>query len=54
MVESRRRAVALYLQGHTVPSIAELFGWSTKKAESLVYRGMANLRTCLTAKGVKP
>ncbi len=54
LVESRRRAVALYLQGHTVPSIAELFGWSTKKAESLVYRGMANLRTCLTAKGVKP
>ena len=54
LVEARRRAVTLYLQGHTVPSIAGLFGWSTKKAESLVYRGLANLRTCLTAKGGEP
>ncbi len=50
----RRMAVALYLQGCTVPETAERLGWSLRKTESLVYRGLANLRDCLTARGLTP
>jgi hypothetical protein len=28
-------------------------GWTAKKAENLVYRGMADLRDCLGAKGIR-
>jgi len=54
LVRPRRRAVTLYLVGNTVPSIGRLFGWSTKKTESLVYRGLADLRRCLVASGLEP
>ncbi len=52
--DSRRRALSLHLLGHTVPQIGELLGFSPKKAENLVYRGLADLRSCLTSKGVTP
>jgi RNA polymerase sigma-70 factor (ECF subfamily) len=29
-------------------------GWTEKKAENLVYRGLADLRRCLSAKGLRP
>lgn len=44
---SRRRAVVLHLQGHSVREIAAVLGWSYKKAENLVYRGLAQLRDWL-------
>jgi RNA polymerase sigma-70 factor (ECF subfamily) len=50
----RRLAVALYLQGHTVPQASRVLGWSPKRTENLVYRGLADLRTCLASKGVTP
>jgi RNA polymerase sigma-70 factor (ECF subfamily) len=50
----RRLAVSLYLQGHTVPEAARVLGWSAKRAENLVYRGLAALRECLLRKGHKP
>ncbi|MEZ5283843.1 MAG: sigma factor [Vicinamibacterales bacterium] len=50
----RRLAVALHLQGHTVPESARLLGWIVKRTENLVYRGMADLRACLLAKGHTP
>lgn len=53
-IESRRRAVTLYLLGHTVPQTGELLGFDAKKAENLVYRGLADLRECLSGKGVTP
>ena len=53
-VGPRRQAAALHLQGHTVPEIGRLMGWSAKRAENLVYRGLADLRKCLTAKGMQP
>ena len=53
-VPQRRAAAVLHLQGHTVPQIATLLGWSEKKAENLVYRGIAGVRACLEAKGVRP
>ena len=52
--QERRLAVTLYLQGHSVPESAELLGFSNKKTENLVYRGLADLRRCLTAKGLQP
>lgn len=54
IAEQRRRAVTLYLQGHTVPEAAKLLGFSPKKAENLVYRGLADLRGCLRKKGLEP
>lgn len=54
LVRPRRLAVTLYLQGHGVPEAANLTGWSRKRAENLVYRGLADLRGCLRAKGVQP
>lgn len=50
----RRRAVTLNLQGHTVPETGRLLGFNDKKAENLVYRGLADLRECLRKKGVQP
>jgi RNA polymerase sigma-70 factor (ECF subfamily) len=52
--EDRRLAVTLHLHGHTVPQAAALLGWEAKRTENLVYRGLAGLRRCLEAKGVKP
>ncbi|MCO4745123.1 MAG: RNA polymerase sigma factor [Proteobacteria bacterium] len=54
LVENRRRALTLHLVGHTVPETAKLLGWTPKKAENHVYRGLADLRDCLTKKGVTP
>ena len=53
MVAPRRHAVTLNLQGHSVPEIGKLMGWTVKKAENLVYRGMSDLRGCLTGKGIQ-
>ena len=52
LAESRRRAVVLYLQDHSVPEIAELLGWDTKKASNSVYRGLEDLREKLRERGV--
>lgn len=54
MAEDRRLAVALYLQGHSVPDAARLLGWPAKRTENLVYRGLADLRQRLLAKGHQP
>ena len=54
LVAPRRLAATLHLQGHTVPEVCRLMGWSEKRAENLVYRGLADLRQCLAGKGVTP
>lgn len=54
VVEARRQAVTLFLQGHRVPEIARLLGWPIKRAENLVYRGLGDVRRCLAAKGLQP
>jgi RNA polymerase sigma-70 factor (ECF subfamily) len=54
LVEPRRLAVVLHLQGHTGPEAARLLGWSEKRVENLIYRGLADLRLCLRAKGLRP
>jgi RNA polymerase sigma-70 factor (ECF subfamily) len=54
MKRDRRLAVTLHLQGHSVSDAARILAWSPKRTENLVYRGMADLRECLTAKGMRP
>ena len=54
MKRERRLAVTLHLQGHTVPDMARILDWAAKQTENLVYRGMADLRECLMAKGIRP
>lgn len=49
----RRLAVTLHLQGHTVPEVASILKWRAKRAENLVYRGLADLRRCLSMKGLE-
>jgi len=50
----RRLAVTLYLLGHSVPDAARILAWNPKRAENMVFRGLADLRKCLAAKGLAP
>jgi RNA polymerase sigma-70 factor, ECF subfamily len=54
MKRERRLAVTLHLQGHTVPEAARILDWAAKQTENLVYRGLADLRACLMARGIRP
>ena len=54
MKRERRLAATLHLQGHTVPEAARILDWAVKQTENLVYRGLADLRKCLLAKGIRP
>jgi len=54
LVAPRRRAVTLHLLGCGVTEIARRSGWSGKRADNLLYRGLADLRRCLESKGLKP
>jgi RNA polymerase sigma-70 factor (ECF subfamily) len=53
MIRPRRLAVTLYLQGHGTMDVGRLLGWLPKKAENLIYRGLADLRGCLGSKGIE-
>ncbi len=54
IVLDRRRAVALHLAGYSIREVAAALGFADKRAENLVYRGLADLRACLDAKGIRP
>jgi len=54
LTNGRKAAVTLYLHGHTAPETGRVLGWTLKKAENMIFRGMADLRRCLTAKGLEP
>ena len=49
--ENRRLIVGFHLLGHTLVESEELSGWDVKKVQNLLYRGLADLRQCLSAKG---
>lgn len=51
LVRPRRLAVTLHLQGHRIKEVGQLMAWGAKKAENLIYRGLADLRRCLEEKG---
>lgn len=52
VIKPRRRAVTLHLLGHTAAEAATLLARDLKQARNLTYRGLADLRACLTKKGI--
>ena len=50
----RRRAVGLHLLGFHAEETARVLGFGTKQVQNLTYRGLADLRRCLEAKGIRP
>jgi RNA polymerase sigma-70 factor (ECF subfamily) len=44
----------MYLAGYDSAEITQLMGWSEAKTRNLLYRGLADLRALLSAKGVGP
>jgi RNA polymerase sigma-70 factor (ECF subfamily) len=53
LVRPRRHAVTLYLQGYRIKEVGGAMGWDRKRAENLIYRGLADLRHCLEGRGVQ-
>jgi RNA polymerase sigma-70 factor (ECF subfamily) len=51
---SRRPVLRMYLAGYDREEIAQLLGWSEGKTRNLLYRGLADLRALLTARGIGP
>ncbi len=54
LIRPRRLAVALHLFGFVGEEAGRILGWNLKRVRNLVYRGLADLRACLTVKGVTP
>ncbi len=54
LVPARRAAVTLSLLGCPVREIATRLQIAEKSADNRLYRGMKNLRDCLTGKGLRP
>jgi RNA polymerase sigma-70 factor, ECF subfamily len=54
LLRPRKLAVTLYLQDVSVVEAARLLGWELKHTRNLVYRGLGDLRRCLTDKGLHP
>lgn len=49
--DARRQAVLLYLQGSRISEVADALGCDRKRADNLVYRGLAAVRRTMTAQG---
>ncbi len=54
LVEPRRLAVALHLEGFRAAESARALGWDITRIRNLVFRGMDDLRRCLEGRGVRP
>jgi RNA polymerase sigma-70 factor (ECF subfamily) len=54
IVPNRCLAVTLFLQGHSAPETSRILGFTLRKTENLVFRGLADLRRCLASKGLSP
>ena len=52
--EDRRRAVALFLLGHSLKESAALLGWTAKRVDNQRYQGLAALRCFLGEQGYEP
>ena len=52
LLESRRKAVKLYLVNMTLEEIALFFNWSKDKTRNLLYRGLADLKRRLKEKDI--
>lgn len=54
LIRPRRLAVTMHLQGHSMKESARLLDWPPKRIDNLVYRGLVDLRLCLSKKGITP
>ncbi len=54
LIPARRSVVKMYLAGYGREEIADLLGWTEPKTRNLLYRGLADLRDKLTARGIGP
>jgi RNA polymerase sigma-70 factor (ECF subfamily) len=52
--ERRRLVVGLHLVGYTLTETEQYTEWGAKKVKNLLYRGLNDLRQCLTMRGVAP
>ena len=53
LTPDRARAVRAHLRGWSVQEIMEVTGWTYQRARNLIARGMSDLRSALTEKGVR-
>ncbi len=53
LIESRRKAVKLFLLNMTIDEIAIFLKWSRDKTRNLLYRGLSDLKKKLREKGVE-
>ena len=53
LAPDRARAVRAHLRGWSVQEIMQATGWTYQRARNLVARGMSDLRSALTARGVR-
>jgi RNA polymerase sigma-70 factor, ECF subfamily len=52
LLEPRRLAVLLHLQGFRADESTRILHWDLKRVRNLTYRGLADLRQCLSGKSV--
>ncbi len=52
LIESRRRAVKLFLLGMTIEEISTFYSWSQHRTRNLLYRGLADLKKMLKKKEI--
>jgi RNA polymerase sigma factor (sigma-70 family) len=52
LIDSRKKAVRLYLLSMSIEEIAAFFGWSRDKTRNLLYRGLADLKKILKEKDI--
>jgi RNA polymerase sigma factor (sigma-70 family) len=52
--EARRVPVRMHLAGYGRDEIASALGWTEPKTRNLIYRGLADLRDLLQARGIGP
>ena len=54
LIDTRRRAVTLHLEGSSPDEAARILGWKTKKVYNSIHRGLHDLRDCLRKKDLTP
>lgn len=53
LMESRRKAVKMFLLNMTIDEIAIYFKWTRDKTRNLLYRGLSDLKKMLREKGIE-
>ena len=46
--------VGFYLNGDSIKEMMGLLAWDERRVRNLLFRGIKDLRRCLTSKGIQP